>query len=868
MIDQHQAFLQECVFEELTIEDADAPSASRKELDRLYVLVGWVTGVDMKAWMNQTSTQRDQVLKKLSYRFAPSIITRSEGELFGISTPRFAIRATITDDNGRVLGFVNLRRIKSFVKSIQKSLGYHPKDFGTHSVGQFESTFPSVNHALFSSIRGRCRSFADACLDPSMRYPKHSVIVSNLADGYDEIDLPWSMPFATHFPIGGGMCAQAVCFQANSLMHQWAKGVFGVSEISYLASSRDQSSSALADDVSFLDFSGLRAESIERFFSHPLLNLSSFRHSFKNHIPARYDSEFSRFKTTLKSYVHSGIPTIVAVNFEKYRTIKKNIGDIPGYYFPSPGSEGHALLVVGCDESGDGFLVNDPASLPFIEYTAKELFSCLASHENVISVMPRWVQHPLTSAMSSETQLGHFPYDRSRREIGHSVSSDWYLDAGEHPVNEVMNRPAWIEVAAVRVKEFRGRCPDLAKTPLWVERTREDVRVWKAGIAFENPLIPKRTMRRRPCPVLESEPLPKTPPQVSVLTSFSPKRAIDAAQSVNDWCDYPCAPLELYLWMQPDVNKIRERVGAKLQSDPETAATAFNCEEINGVEMMSIHSTGDVQRALDYLPPYVRDNVLAIATYIPEISADPESEQGQHAQRALKYVFEFAKRLQGMQPADRKVRVIEFVAGSRIDGVYMKMGAQRYPELVTRIVPDPVAQSRVICNLNRAASTPGKECDWVWFKELYDLGITLAVELEPGPLFIVRDLSTLKQFFKEVVNHEVLQKTVGANLDIAHWRLAHITPQDAESQHENDVNIKSRIVHCHMSGHHINAHFGDRELTDDDRPGFDEWKTVLLNRAKDQTQPKFSGLISLEYEVARDVNSVRRSFHRLQSWLP
>jgi hypothetical protein len=45
-------------------------------------------------------------------RFAPSIISRSEAELLGISTPRFSIRLTLTDG-----GFVNCRRLKVFSRN-------------------------------------------------------------------------------------------------------------------------------------------------------------------------------------------------------------------------------------------------------------------------------------------------------------------------------------------------------------------------------------------------------------------------------------------------------------------------------------------------------------------------------------------------------------------------------------------------------------------------------------------------------------------------------------------------------------------------------------------------------------------------------
>src|SRR5688500_1001 len=48
----------------------------------------------------------------IRYRYAQSVVARTEAELFGLSIPRFAVRAYV---DGKECGsFVNLRRIEQF----------------------------------------------------------------------------------------------------------------------------------------------------------------------------------------------------------------------------------------------------------------------------------------------------------------------------------------------------------------------------------------------------------------------------------------------------------------------------------------------------------------------------------------------------------------------------------------------------------------------------------------------------------------------------------------------------------------------------------------------------------------------------------
>ena len=54
--------------------------------------------------------------QKIRYRFAPSIITRSECEVLGLPAPRFAFRTW--GKNIDSIGFVNLRRIQNTIQAL------------------------------------------------------------------------------------------------------------------------------------------------------------------------------------------------------------------------------------------------------------------------------------------------------------------------------------------------------------------------------------------------------------------------------------------------------------------------------------------------------------------------------------------------------------------------------------------------------------------------------------------------------------------------------------------------------------------------------------------------------------------------------
>src|SRR5581483_3590522 len=68
-----------------------------------------------------------------------------------------------------------------------------------------------------------------------------------------------------------------------------------------------------------------------------------------------------------------------------------------------------------------------------------------------------------------------------------------------------------------------------------------------------------------------------------------------------------------------------------------------------------------------------------------------------------------------------------------------------------------------------------------------DLGVEVAIELEPFHLSIVNTLDKMVEFLKDV-NHPAVR----ANLDISHLSLAHTPASEIQR-------LKGRIAHCHFS---------------------------------------------------------------------
>lgn len=113
-----------------------------------------------------------------------------------------------------------------------------------------------------------------------------------------------------------------------------------------------------------------------------------------------------------------------------------------------------------------------------------------------------------------------------------------------------------------------------------------------------------------------------------------------------------------------------------------------------------------------------------------------------------------------------------------------------------------------------------------------------------------------------------VRSSVGVNLDIAHWAfLAGIHPFWLELP-ENRC-VRNRVIHCHASDHSC-GHLSDNFLGAFHWDEFKKWMHLVANLAREYRppgRPRYSGLVSLELEACRSINTVECSLRRLRRLL-
>ena len=252
--------------------------------------------------------------------------------------------------------------------------------------------------------------------------------------------------------------------------------------------------------------------------------------------------------------------------------------------------------------------------------------------------------------------------------------------------------------------------------------------------------------------------------------------------------------------------------------------------------------------------------VAGLASFVSEIAyrwPDPIARQGI---RAIRNLMKLAQALQRLgHPAHR----VEMVAGSRMRGIRPAPlgGFQAH-------LNETDGQHELLDNLRRVILGEESEPLPGFLPSLRQNPVFLALEAEPGPIFLLSDERSVLSLARRIALDRTLRHFVGLNADISHWRMAKIRPHFLAG-----TPIQPRLLHVHISGHHPRAHLGDTNpwwinaLAD-----FDPW-IARLRRVPRQPDGAFGypGLVSLEYEAARHTDDVLAAItflHRLLGWHP
>ena len=356
---------------------------------------------ELADWLLSTDSNAPRELE-LRCRYAPSIVTRSEVEVFGMSEPRFAIRLYLEDEDG--MSLINLRQLE-VMRAANPSWGRQMHWLNTRSSEPLKSlTKPKIQPSAFLRHASR---IAD-CL---LQHPKRlgvgwNVLRADLGREYGEASTAGEFlgtPYVKHIPlVGGGLCAQAVCFMATALLHEHARAIYGLLEVTALAQRDEIAKSELGGvDVYEMQISGLNYSGIARYFSE--VGLRAIKQMPKtlgySDPAAAWTNRNDCFTAAAQAYARSGMPIILTVDIGRMaapadrgeqlkggmtRAVDSPIYARNGFQHPAfaharPGQfrhrRDHAVLLVGCQErqGSEAFLINDPAALPFLQASTGEL---------------------------------------------------------------------------------------------------------------------------------------------------------------------------------------------------------------------------------------------------------------------------------------------------------------------------------------------------------------------------------------------------------------------------------------------------------------------------------------------------------------
>lgn len=267
--------------------------------------------------------------------------------------------------------------------------------------------------------------------------------------------------------------------------------------------------------------------------------------------------------------------------------------------------------------------------------------------------------------------------------------------------------------------------------------------------------------------------------------------------------------------------------------------------------------------------------VVALATFLPNLAAPPDSDSARIARRALHFVYGVACRIPS-------VRTIELVAGSRVTGMWpahdttqplRRVGKGSFEvsrTFVANILSEQEAITNIVANLESVVAA-SEDCS----KATEDADrIIWAIELEPGPLFALCNGEMLKALCSSIDQSARLNRRVGLNLDVSHFRISCSQCKGTGTAPDlalirGNSSIFDRIAHAHIAGHHPGGHFGDLPLRFLNRPAdFDEWIALLAYRhSSNGGSLRFSGHVSLELEALRDLAWLPQACNDLRSLL-
>ena len=258
--------------------------------------------------------------------------------------------------------------------------------------------------------------------------------------------------------------------------------------------------------------------------------------------------------------------------------------------------------------------------------------------------------------------------------------------------------------------------------------------------------------------------------------------------------------------------------------------------------------------------------IAALATYFPDISSNDESRR-KKACMAIKNCVKLSHYLGSERFAEYLdiKPCVEIVCGSLLEPI----DAGKAGTWVVQYTPEAKI-GVLIKSLKEIKSDLDKEV-----KAPY----ALALELEPGDAYVLNNHRSLVLVY-EAVKDAAIDKVVGLNLDIAHFKIAGISAEFlSKKKKEHNIQIDDLtnwIVHSHIADHPLGMHTRDQAIgtfTDVEclPSSFCGYLSLLMKRASHHaSQPGgllFTNAVALELEGCSRMSWIFNSIPHLKRLL-
>ena len=245
----------------------------------------------------------------------------------------------------------------------------------------------------------------------------------------------------------------------------------------------------------------------------------------------------------------------------------------------------------------------------------------------------------------------------------------------------------------------------------------------------------------------------------------------------------------------------------------------------------------------------------AISTYLPGITSD-DKEKYDEALKATHCILRIAEAYNKI--SENKIRVVEMVGGNLIS-------KQKLISLPRADKTGQFAAASVLCK--EEATRRILDALEKLVKDIPD-DISIALELEPGPLAIVSGWDDFVRVAKDIKARHTLKNRVGFNCNVANWSLGDISLQDINNDlHKTSPQVAAHILHAHVSDFG-KGHLGDLDpMAVNDKTFFIAW---LHNICRAYTAAKENGLnpsghVSLELELPESREILCSAIHKISS---